>query len=111
MRIIKNTLKSPFRCNRDSLAAFKSVEVDLRRHLLRERAHGRICWLDKADSLLGPGIRFKDGSFLVLGVRSHSRFYRRREPQPIKKLYPSLVMWQGKFLKLLFIHKKRRKHA
>ena len=114
MGIWKFTTDQRTRFNKNTIQPFLEGAPSLRRLLLRERARGEQCWLDKDSGLLGPGIRFKDGSFLMLPSESGSRMsqmYRRRTPKPRKPSFPKLLMWQDKFLKLLKVRPRRATKA
>ena len=106
MRILKRFTRRPrTRFNKDSIQPFLTVAQSLRQLMVRYRAHGgegKHCRLDKGTKLIGPGIRFRDGSLLTIpnSCPRHG-LVRRRVPLPKKAAWPHLMMWQDKFLKLL----------
>lgn len=98
------------RFNRGAIAPFLEVRPRLRQLMVRNRARGEQCQLDKGRTLLGPGLRFRDGSLLRLPFSPRVPLLRRRYASSAKKpMYPVLVAYQGRHLKMLRAPVQRRK--
>lgn len=90
------------RFTKEALQPFLEQKPRLRQLMIRFRARGEPCQLDKGETLLGPGLRFKNGSLLKLAFTSRNRLLRRRaELKPRKPRYPAIVFYQGRYLKML----------
>lgn len=116
MRVHKLFTRRPrTRFNKDSIQPFLAVAPTLRQLMVRYRARGgegRHCRLDKGAKLLGPGIRFQNGSILTLPNPCARNWpVRRRAPLPQKAAWPFLILWQDKFLKLLSPRARRKGKA
>jgi hypothetical protein len=97
------------RFNKESIQPFLEQKTRLRQMMVRYRARGDVCRLDRGESAMGPGLLFKDGSILKLTFAPRNRMLRRRaELKPRKSPYPFLVMYQGLYLKLLKAPGRRR---
>lgn len=97
------------RFNKEAIQPFLEQKTRLRQRMVRYRARGEVCRLDRGESVLGPGLLFKDGSLLKLPFAPRNRMLRRRaELKARKPRYPVLVMYQGLHLKLLTAPGRRR---
>lgn len=100
--------KKRTRFPKDALHPFLEVRPRLRQLMVRHRARGEGCWLDKGTGLIGPGLRLEDGSLLTLAAGSRIPFLRRRQPKPKQPHYPLKVVQADRFRRLLKEPVRRR---
>lgn len=93
---------------KDVMHPFLEVKPRLHQLMVRYRARGQRCWLDKGVSLLGPGLRLEKGALLKLPFGERVPFLRQRHPKPKKPPYPLKVTQSGQFRRLLKAPVRRR---